>query len=79
MNIIIPVGGIGERFFKDGYSLPKPLIKSLGKHIIFWNIENLKTNPDDVIHIVYRKDFDIYNFRDLINNKLGIRISGTLQ
>ncbi len=26
MNIIIPLGGKGERFYKEGYSQPKPLI-----------------------------------------------------
>lgn len=26
MNIIIPLGGKGERFSKNGYTQPKPLI-----------------------------------------------------
>jgi NDP-sugar pyrophosphorylase family protein len=30
MNIIIPIGGIGERFKKESYNQPKPLIKILG-------------------------------------------------
>ena len=69
MNIIIPIGGSGRRFSDDNYILPKPLIKSLGKSIIFWNLENLNVDSSDTIHIVYRKDFDFYNFRDLIENK----------
>lgn len=69
MNIIIPVCGHGKRFQEDGYTIPKPLIKSLGKSIIFWNIENLKTSSEDVIYIVYRKEFDKFNFQDLIKFK----------
>ena len=26
MNIIIPIGGIGQRFKEEGYDMPKPLI-----------------------------------------------------
>jgi capsule biosynthesis phosphatase len=69
MNIIIPIGGSGKRFQEENYILPKPLVKSLGKSIIFWNIENIKSSSEDIIYIVYRKEFDTFNFQDLINNK----------
>jgi len=69
MNIIIPIGGVGKRFLDDGYSLPKPLIKSLGKSIIFWNIENLNIASDDIVYIVYREEFKKYNFESLLKNK----------
>ena len=41
MNIIIPLGGIGDRFKKLGYILPKPLINVMGKPILHWLIDNL--------------------------------------
>ena len=41
MNIIIPLGGKGERFCKEGYSMPKPLIKIMNKEMIFWVLDNL--------------------------------------
>ena len=44
MIIIIPLGGIGKRFSELGYKDPKPLIKVLGKEIIFWVLDNLKIN-----------------------------------
>lgn len=69
MNIIIPIGGIGKRFNEEGYLLPKPLIKSLGKPIIFWNIESLNLKKDDVIYIVYRDEFKIFNFENIILNR----------
>jgi capsule biosynthesis phosphatase len=69
MNIIIPIGGIGKRFIDDGYIMPKPLIKALGKSVLSWNLENLKPDTHDTIHIVYREEFDIYNFKDVILNE----------
>lgn len=33
MNIIIPLGGIGERFVKENYTEPKP---SNGRNIYFF-------------------------------------------
>jgi NDP-sugar pyrophosphorylase family protein len=35
MNIIIPLGGKGDRFKKASYNLPKPLIKIFDKEMIF--------------------------------------------
>lgn len=69
MNIIIPIGGLGERFVSDGYHLPKPLVRSLGKPIIFWNIEKLNISSDDIVHIVYREEFKLYNFENLLVNR----------
>lgn len=69
MNIIIPIGGIGDRFLKDQYLLPKPLIRALGKPILFWNLESLNISKEDKIFIVYRKEFNSYNFCDIIKNK----------
>ena len=68
MNIIIPIGGAGKRFSDEGYLLPKPLINSLGKSILFWNLENLRVKTDDVVYIVYREEFEIFNFQDLIRH-----------
>lgn len=69
MNIIVPIGGVGKRFTDDNYDLPKPLIRAKGKPVIFWNLDNLKVDNDDIIFIVYRKEFEIYNFEDVITNK----------
>lgn len=50
MNIIIPMGGKGERFKKD-YVYPKPFINIYGHPIIFWIIDNLNLHSDDTIYI----------------------------
>jgi beta-phosphoglucomutase-like phosphatase (HAD superfamily)/molybdopterin-guanine dinucleotide biosynthesis protein A len=68
MNIIIPVGGKGERFLNYGYKKPKPLINVLGKPMIFYVLDNLKlTNEDKVFIIYYNIEDNI--FRNVISEK----------
>ena len=69
MNILIPLGGIGKRFGDFGYNKPKPLIKVLGKEIIFWLLESLKLDPSDKVYIAYTEILDYYNFSDIITSK----------
>lgn len=69
MNIIIPLGGKGERFQKEGYLEPKPLIKVLNKEILYYTIDNLSIIDEDKIFIIYNKDLDEFNFKEIINNK----------
>jgi dTDP-glucose pyrophosphorylase len=76
MNIIIPLGGKGERFKNEGYLDPKPLIKVFGKEILFYVIDNLflndknnNINRDINIYIIYNKELDDYNFSEIIIEK----------
>jgi dTDP-glucose pyrophosphorylase len=41
MNILLPIAGLGSRFSKVGFELPKPLIKVEGKPMIQRAIESL--------------------------------------
>lgn len=66
MNIIIPLGGSGQRFSDEGYKSPKPLIKVLGKPILFWVIESLRYSKKDQLFIAYNKDLDSFRFADEI-------------
>jgi len=69
MNIIIPLGGKGERFYKEGYVESKPLIKLINKEMIFWVLDNLIISNEDKIFICYRNDLDKYNFSAIIREK----------
>jgi HAD superfamily hydrolase (TIGR01509 family) len=69
MNIIIPLGGKGERFAKEGYSQPKPIIPILNKEMIFYVLDNLDLQSDDKIFIIYSADLDKYNFRNIVSKK----------
>lgn len=66
MNIIIPIGGVGQRFKDEGYDMPKPLVNVLGKPMIYKVIENINTSSEDVIHIVYHNHLKEYNFETLL-------------
>jgi len=65
MNIIIPIGGKGERFLNNGYTQPKPLIDILGKPMIFYVLDNLCLSKNDIIYIIHNDD-DLIN---VVNNK----------
>ena len=67
MNIIIPIGGVGQRFKDEGFLYPKPLINVLGKPMICRVIENLTLNEDDTLHIVYNNQLEEFNFKSLLN------------
>ena len=66
MNIIIPIGGIGQRFQDEGYLMPKPLISVLGKTMIYRVIDNLNLNEEDTIYIVYNSQLKEFNFENLV-------------
>lgn len=67
MNIIIPLGGLGERFKNEGYHFPKPLVKVLGTNMINYLINNLKLSNDDEVHIIYNSDLEKFDFTNLFN------------
>lgn len=63
--VCIPLGGIGSRFRKMGYSLPKPLVNVMGKPILYWLLDNLnfeKVGKPTKILIPYNKELAKYRF-----------------
>lgn len=71
MIVIMPLGGLGERFKKHGYTEPKPLINVLGKLIISWLLDNLSLNKIKKIVIPYNKELEKYRFENLLESKYG--------
>ena len=70
MIILIPIGGTGQRFKKEGYTLPKALIKVNGKEIIFHLIDNLKiSNKISYIYIPYNIEYTKYDFEHLLERR----------
>jgi capsule biosynthesis phosphatase len=77
MNIVIPIGGVGQRFKDAGYQFPKPLINVLGKPMLYHVIKNLKVDNTDTIWIIYNNDLKEFNFESLIKfyfPKLNIKM-----
>lgn len=69
MNIIIPLGGLGERFKKDGYTNPKPLINIFGKQMIFHVIDNISLKDDDNLIIIYNIELNNYDFNNILKHR----------
>ena len=63
-HLIMPMGGAGSRFYKNGYMHPKPLIEIHGKPFLYWSAMSIKKFVDiaDLTFIVLRQhvaDFGI--------------------
>jgi dTDP-glucose pyrophosphorylase len=66
MNVVVPLGGIGQRFQDEGYPEPKPFVPVLGKEMIMWVLDNLSLGPQDNLIIVYNPSF--LNMADLMRD-----------
>jgi len=68
MNVVIPMAGRGERFKKEGFSLPKPLIEFNNKTMIEYAIESLGIEGN-YIFITYKYEDENLNLK--LNNILN--------
>jgi len=66
MNIIIPIGGTGERFKINGYQKPKPFININGMPMLKYVINSIKLQPNDKLIIIYNKELNNFNIHDII-------------
>jgi capsule biosynthesis phosphatase len=66
MIVLIPLGGIGERFKKNKYNKPKALIKLFGKPILYHLLDNLNLKNIDIICIPYNIEYELFNFENNI-------------
>lgn len=69
MNIIIPIGGKGQRFKNEGYLKSKPLIHIFEKPMIFYVLDNLYLTKNDNIYIIYNIKLEKDNFHNIIKSK----------
>lgn len=69
INIVIPLGGKGERFLNSGFGVPKSLIPIYGKPMIFHVIDNLVLHPNDNLIIIYNNALDAHDFASLVLSK----------
>ena len=68
MNIIIPIGGLGSRFKKDGYRFSKPLINIIGRPMILWVVDNLNISEEDTVWIAHN-DYLEQNIGQLLSKE----------
>jgi NDP-sugar pyrophosphorylase family protein len=75
MNVIITMAGLGTRFRKAGYTVPKYMIEAKGKTLFEWSMDSLIGYNDQVsryIFVVRREDQAGDFIREQIG-KYGIR------
>ena len=59
-HLIMPMGGAGSRFYKNGYMHPKPLIEINGKPFFYWATMSIKKFVDiqDLTFVVLQQHID---------------------
>lgn len=81
MNIVITMGGMGSRFFKAGYNLPKYMIEVKNKTLFEWSmisLRNFKSDTTKFIFIVKKEDAAVEFISDKCND-LGIDKPNVIQ
>ncbi|OIO64439.1 nucleotidyltransferase [Candidatus Woesearchaeota archaeon CG_4_10_14_0_2_um_filter_57_5] len=69
MATIIPMAGLGSRFARDGYVLPKPLVPVSGKPMILRVIEDLPKD-DKWVFMVRKEHVDDYAIDKVLRSAL---------
>lgn len=67
-HLIMPMGGAGSRFFKNGYIIPKPLIEIEGKPFFYWATKSVSKYVDikDIIYVVLKEHVDRFELDKII-------------
>lgn len=47
LHVVMPMGGAGSRFFRNGFVMPKPLIEINGKPFLYWATKSLTKYLDN--------------------------------
>ena len=70
-NILVPMAGLGSRFIKEGFKVPKQLINIKDKHLIDISLDCLDYEGCNLIFVV--RDETVYNYHmdDLLRKKFG--------
>jgi hypothetical protein len=72
MNIVITMGGLGERFRKAGYTVPKYEIEARGKSLFEWSMLSLKDFWQERFIFLVRAEDRAKSFIEEQCKKLGV-------
>lgn len=63
IHLVIPCGGAGSRFYKNGYSIPKPLIELFGKPFFYWAAKSVYNIFDvkDITFIILQEHIEKFS------------------
>jgi len=67
-HLIMPMGGAGSRFYKNGYMQPKPLIDINGKPFFYWATLSIKKFIDisDLTFVILQQHIDEFKLDSII-------------
>jgi NDP-sugar pyrophosphorylase family protein len=70
MNIFIPLGGKGERFSRQGFQEPKPMIPILEKRMIQYVLDSIQLQMEerDKVYLFYNNCLQEHGFVDFIQS-----------
>lgn len=67
LQVLMPMGGLGSRFTKEGYTIPKPLIEVDGKPMFMRALDSFATLKDIRYIFVIRQEYiDKYDLKNRI-------------
>lgn len=68
LHLVMPMGGAGSRFFKDGFVMPKPLIEINGKPFLYWSTRSIEKSVDllDITFVVLKQHIAEFNIDKVI-------------
>ncbi len=68
LHLIMPMGGQGSRFFKDGFIMPKPLIEINGKPFLYWATKSITKFIDnyDLTFVVLKNHIEEFGIDRVI-------------
>ena len=74
-NILVPMAGLGSRFIKEGFKVPKQIINIKDKHLIDISLDCLNYKDCNLIFVL--RDEHVYNHHmdELLMKKFGDDIS----
>lgn len=63
LHLIMPMGGAGSRFFKNGFVMPKPLIEIEGKPFFYWAAQSIMKfiDVEDITFVILQEHIDKFN------------------
>ncbi|MDU1260191.1 MAG: glycosyltransferase family 2 protein [Veillonella sp.] len=72
MNIVITMGGLGSRFQKAGYTVPKYQIEVKGKTLFAWSMISMDAFKKETFIFLVRKEDNATSFIENECNRIGI-------
>ena len=69
LHLIMPMGGAGSRFFKNGFVMPKPLIEINGKPFLYWATRSIEKYVElaDITFVVLKQHIAEFNIDKVIS------------